>query len=171
MKRGAVNWSALPCLAAVLAIVQAQAANPGYLRKTGPVPIRFHVVKPAATPLPPLPAAIEAPATTEQEPAPASEAVTSSEQRKPLAVESAVESFLKQNVETLLPKPAEPDAEAKGQQSANELLVISPQMLIEYFRSAPGATNGAGVSALVPVQFTPAIPAAHPSSRAIYKTE
>ena len=72
--------------------------------------------------------------------------------------------------ESLLP-PVVPHPQPSAQpRAANELLIISPQMLIEYFRPQAGATN-APVSAIVPVQFMPATPAAAPESRAIYKTE
>jgi len=56
---------------------------------------------------------------------------------------------------------------------AAEMLLITPQMLAEYFKPAPGATNAAGVSVFVPVQlgFTPPTEKTPPSSRATYKTQ
>lgn len=49
--------------------------------------------------------------------------------------------------------------------------VVTPQMLVEYFRPTPGTTNGVGITVVVPgdVGFTP--PGTRPSSQAIYKAE
>lgn len=51
--------------------------------------------------------------------------------------------------------------------TASELLTVTPQMLVNFFR--PGSTNGAGVSVVAPVSFTPAVPAGQDSS-ATYKS-
>jgi hypothetical protein len=49
---------------------------------------------------------------------------------------------------------------------ASDLLVITPQMLVDYFKPGQSPTNAANVSVLVPVGFTPAIPATTPASDA-----
>ena len=56
---------------------------------------------------------------------------------------------------------------------ADNLLVITPQMLAEYFKPFPGATNAAGVSVFLPVQigFTPPTDKAPVASRATYKVQ
>ncbi|MBC8095395.1 MAG: hypothetical protein H7Y43_06260 [Akkermansiaceae bacterium] len=75
-------------------------------------------------------------------------------------------------MDSMLPQPlAQSQNSETAQPAANELLIVSPQMLIDYFKPMAGSTNGSGVSVLMPVNFTPATPAATPSSRAIYKTQ
>ena len=56
---------------------------------------------------------------------------------------------------------------------ADNLLVITPQMLAEYFKPFPGATNAGGVSVFLPVQvgFTPPTDKAPVASRATYKVQ
>ncbi|MBI5385973.1 MAG: hypothetical protein HZA90_14945 [Verrucomicrobia bacterium] len=48
-------------------------------------------------------------------------------------------------------------------------VVVTPQMLLNYFRPGPAGTN-AGVSALVPLPFVPPTPRMLPSSSATYKS-
>jgi hypothetical protein len=58
--------------------------------------------------------------------------------------------------------------------TANDLLIITPQMMVDYFRPLHGSTNGVGVSVPVPVNFLPPIvpaPAAPLSSSATYKVQ
>lgn len=55
--------------------------------------------------------------------------------------------------------------------SANDLLVVTPEMLVDYFK--PNQTNGTvtntdDVRVLAPVDFTPPTSVASPSSKAIY---
>jgi hypothetical protein len=53
-------------------------------------------------------------------------------------------------------------------QTAKNLLVVSPEMLVDYFKPNNSATNAANVHVLVPVNFTPPVSASIPSSQAIY---
>ena len=53
--------------------------------------------------------------------------------------------------------------------SANEMLVVTPEMLVDYFKPNNNATNAANVRVLVPVNFTPPASASMPSSQAIYR--
>jgi hypothetical protein len=53
-------------------------------------------------------------------------------------------------------------------QSASNLLVVSPEMLVDYFKSNSDATNQTNVHVLAPVSFTPPPSALIPSSQAIY---
>jgi hypothetical protein len=53
--------------------------------------------------------------------------------------------------------------------SANDLLNISPDMLIHYFKSNEFPTNQANVSVFAPVQFIPPAPTASGVSRAVYR--
>jgi hypothetical protein len=57
---------------------------------------------------------------------------------------------------------------------ANELLVVTPEMLVDYFKpnSADGtATNSNTVRVLAPVNFTPPASASIPSSQAVYQSQ
>ena len=54
---------------------------------------------------------------------------------------------------------------------ANDLLVVTPEMLVDYFKPNPTsgtATNSVNVHVLAPVNFTPPASATTPSSQAIY---
>ena len=53
--------------------------------------------------------------------------------------------------------------------SANEMLMVTPEMLVDYFKPNNNATNAANVHVLVPVNFTPPASASMPSSQAIYR--
>ena len=54
--------------------------------------------------------------------------------------------------------------------SANDLLEITPEMLVDYFKPNNYATNAANVRVLAPVNFTPPASASMPSSQAIYRS-
>ncbi len=52
--------------------------------------------------------------------------------------------------------------------SANNLLIVTPEMLVDYFKPNNDATNAANVHVLVPVNFTPPVSVSTPSSHASY---
>jgi hypothetical protein len=52
--------------------------------------------------------------------------------------------------------------------SANDLLVVTPEMLVDYFKPNKNATNASDVRVLVPVNFTPPASVSIPSSQASY---
>jgi hypothetical protein len=54
---------------------------------------------------------------------------------------------------------------------ANDLLVVTPEMLVDYFKPGGDATNQTNVRVLAPVGFTPPPSAASPSSQAIYQSQ
>lgn len=66
--------------------------------------------------------------------------------------------------------PPEPAKNAESDQSANDLLNISPDMLIHYFKYNGSQTNQANVSSFVPVGFVPPRTTVSSSSRAVYQT-
>ncbi|MGO8766844.1 MAG: hypothetical protein ACLQSR_17135 [Limisphaerales bacterium] len=55
--------------------------------------------------------------------------------------------------------------------SANDLLVVTPEMLVDYFKQNGGSTNSNNVRVAAPVDFTPPPPASNPSSQAIYQSQ
>jgi hypothetical protein len=50
------------------------------------------------------------------------------------------------------------------------LLVVTPEMLVDYFKPNNNATNAANIHVLAPVNFTPPASASMPSSQAIYRS-
>jgi len=55
--------------------------------------------------------------------------------------------------------------------SANDLLVVTPEMLVDYFKPESAETNQTNVRVLAPVGFMPPSSAASPSSQAIYRSQ
>ncbi len=151
----------------------------GYLSEVGPAPLRYQNQKASARTvrLPPLPKE-DTPVSTNAPPAesafiftpdflfaPVAPLISSSP--PPAAVPSAT-------VVTNLSRATEPSTPATtgdehradsppGQTSANDLLDITPQMFVEYFKPAPSSTNAPGASVFVPVGFTPPAPGSAPS--------
>lgn len=167
-------------LATALGLATTNAQVSGYLAKGGPAALRFQTVHPQnLSILPPLPkpdvkvdrtspakntATAQPPLISVSNPGP----VWTPPFANPVAtVPNTLAAY------SLLPpqnfgvtNPAAPGS------TANDLLNITPQMLVEYFRPVNGAPNSAGVSVYVPVPFTPATPAAPgPSSSATYRTQ
>ncbi|HUC84828.1 MAG TPA: hypothetical protein VL970_06525 [Candidatus Acidoferrales bacterium] len=54
---------------------------------------------------------------------------------------------------------------------ANDLLVVTPEMLVDYFKPGSDATNQTNVRVLAPVGFMPPPSATSPSSQAIYQSQ
>lgn len=156
----------------------------GYLAKVGPVPLRFQPRPTKIAILPPLPEDSPAPAANPSTPTPASDsnpipdpkpgAPTESAPVEPPPPTAPLSDLLEEkNTDSLLPRVETPAMiPDEKPHSANDLLVITPQMLIDYFKPAGGSTtNTTGVSVLGPVNFMPPAPSTPPSSRAVYKTE
>lgn len=139
MRRITFLTVAVLCLVAAARTVQA-----GYLSAVGPAPLRFHD-RPAAakSPLPPLPA--DKPVTPVSMPPATPAAHTGASPASPAATTSAV-----------------------GAGSTNEV-VITPQMLVEFFRARTGNGTDRQGSVYVPFNFAPPSPAAQPSSHATYE--
>ena len=57
-----------------------------------------------------------------------------------------------------------------GTASANDMLVVTPQMLINYFKPGVMSTNSANTTVVVPVGFRPPGSTPPPASQAIYKS-
>ena len=146
----------------------------GYLAKSGPVPLRFQIRKAAANSfkLPPLPDdAPSAAATTNEiaQTAPTGTQVSSNGTPEVVSASSDPNFFNAMGLPPFfVPQGENPTNAAAGPGSANNLLSITPQMFVEYFRPTPGLTNGAGMSVSVPVGFMPPPPPVSPGSKATY---
>lgn len=55
---------------------------------------------------------------------------------------------------------------------ASEMLIVTPQMLVDFFKPLPGLSNAAPVRVIVPVDigFQPPLVQPAPSSQAIYRS-
>lgn len=156
-------------VAAVLLALSAAHETRGftpYLKQTGPAPLRFS----NATAVPVsfvLPTALVEPT----KPTNATEiAVSAATSPQTNAAPVAPASAPIPNAQSPIAS-AEMPANPTPKPSASELLVVSPQMLTEFFRPAPEGTNAAStvvvpVTTPVPVGFTP--PSLKPPSRATY---
>ena len=153
--------------AGLLAAAAAAPAGNAYLPITGPAPLRFEVafVRPAVLALAPAP---EQRGEKSDEPTPFTTRA---------APTNTPEEIHYSAGETNASPAASAETEMNGPSvihpSADNLLVITPQMLAEYFKPAPGATNAAGGSVFLPVAvgFTPPTEKPPVRSRATYKTE
>ena len=156
-------------LAAVLLALYAAQETRGftpYLKQTGPSPLRFSLVAAAPSSFV-LPAELVEPKkptnTTEIAVSPMNSAQTN-------AIPTAPTSTPATNAQPAASSTEMPVKPAANQ-PASDLLVVSPQMLTEFFRPAAEGTNAVNpavvpVTTPVPVGFTP--PLVKPPSRATY---
>ncbi|MFO1486980.1 MAG: hypothetical protein U1F65_00740 [Verrucomicrobiota bacterium] len=155
-KTGRPGWIWLALVLAGIAVAEAGSA---YLPVTGPTPLRFEVamVKPAMNP-----------ALLTQNRAPEAPAVPS-----PTATNAVAETPVEVRVSASAPPVIEPPAPYTIRPAADNLLIITPQMLGEYFKPVASGTNNSGAGVFVPVPFNFLPPTEKPvrSSRATYKVE
>lgn len=159
-------------VAAVTLMLLAAQENRGfsaYLKQIGPAPLRFSLAKagPASFTLPTVLVELQKPTnTTEIAVSPAIPAETNAVATVPIAIPA-----------TNAPPPilsADTPAQPASTPAASEMLVVSPQMLTEFFKPATEGTNATSnvivpvTTPVVPVGFTP--PLVKPSSRATYNT-
>lgn len=139
-----------------------------YLSQTGPSPLRFSLA--SAVPLSfVLPAALVEP----QKPTNSTEIAVSQAISAPTNAAPAVPPPISTpNVQPSV-SATETPTKPTPTPAASEMLVVSPQMLTEFFRPVAEGTNAAStvivpVTTPVPVGFTP--PSVKPPSRATYNT-
>jgi hypothetical protein len=180
----AMYGSALAVFVA-MAMVADHACAQGYMPKRGPAPLRFQHRNEAAgkTVLPPLrmedspePKIVPETEPTPSELAPPASAwpaifpvsLTVPPPPPPMPVVTNVPNVMIP-AEPATPvvagrdQPVEPST---GQSSANDLLSMTPQMFVEYFKPTPGLTNGGAASVSVPVGFMPPAPVSSSPSKA-----
>jgi hypothetical protein len=152
-------------VAFVLSAAQSTHGHSAYLQQIGPPPLRFAIGAAMFSFNLPLELRDRVSPTNSTEIAatkPASTATNS------LALATASPSP-STNAFTIPPLP-EPRDTTLPVPTASDMLVISPQMLTEYFKPGPDGTNSPNtVIVPVPVGFTP--PLATPSSKATYKVQ
>lgn len=156
----------------VLATASAMAARGGaYLPITGPTPLRFEATMPRTF-------ALSHSKSAEQ--------VAKADDAKSTIVPADAGTNTPPQTSTASttePNPTDPQTISIGESMApvptatylpaGEMPLVTPQMLAEYFRPFPGATNGAGVSVSLPIQvgFTPPMEKPPATSRATYKVQ
>jgi len=143
----------------------ASTANAGsaYLPATGPTPLRFEIamIRPV-TFLPVSTASVD----PKKEEAPITPAETATNLPETIA------DIVSQAAATPAPLADDSSANSLSAHSvAENMLIITPQMLSEYFKPFGNGTNLAGVSVLLPmpVGFTPPMEKDRATSRATYK--
>jgi hypothetical protein len=156
------------CLVTLALLTALPVDGGAYLPLVGPPPLRFEKamshaktiswVPPVLTPPPiavetnPIPVSINSSMPIENvvTPPPATPAITASAPPMPENLPA---------IPTVQPRPA------------NDLLVVSPDMLVDYFRPNNHVKNAADVHVLAPVNFTPPPSVSMPSSQAIYNSQ
>jgi hypothetical protein len=167
---GMITWLFKHCracaiLAAFAALMGPLAWGAAYLPLVGPPPLRFERATAGAktiswTPpaLAPQTVAVETNSPSITYSIPANNVVQTPPEIKPVSV----------------PVPLPPENLSTNStdqtRSANDLLVVTPEMLVDYFKPNNNATNANDVRVLVPVNFTPPASASIPSSQAIYRS-
>jgi hypothetical protein len=150
-------------LVAFAALTEPPARSAAYLPLVGPPPMRFEKATDGSTKISWTPPALIPPAVV-VEPTPQNVTPT-------IPVNNVVSPHsVVEPAKTPVPLPTEnlstnSTVQAK---SANELLLVTPEMLVDYFKPNHNATNAANVRVLAPVNFTPPASASMPSSQASY---
>ena len=181
------NWIAGGItLAAAFGIVGSlEGSGAGYLAVIGPAPLRYQKLsswKPLN--LPPLPM------ENSSSPDPIAPAIAAADSTNSTSLPGFASSLADLPAEVFLPttlwlghlsswSAADSNLSAgtnfstnttQASAPASDLLILTPQMLVDYFKPGQCPTNAAGRFVQVPVEFTPAIPAAPPASSATYKS-
>ncbi|HWD93814.1 MAG TPA: hypothetical protein VG938_15850 [Verrucomicrobiae bacterium] len=167
---GPLNTRKFAVIALLLACTAAQTRGDGvYLRKIGPSPLRFSLATASFSFALPQMLREQSAVTNSPEAEvanPSDTNVVASQLPLPSATNN-VPDLTNPN----LPKNPLPGA------SASDLLVVSPQMLTEFFKPGTNGTNSPGATAVpaptapvAPIGFTPPL-VMPPSSQAIYKSQ
>ena len=153
-------------LVALVALMVPLARGTAYLALVGPPPLRFEKAAGSAKIISWTPAALTPPtvAVETNSPLVTSTIPINNVVPPPPSTEPAIAP---------VPSPTENLSKNSTVQTrtANDLLVVTPEMLVDYFKSSNDATNAANIHVLAPVNFTPPASASIPSSQAIYTSQ
>jgi hypothetical protein len=164
---GRLNSRKFAFVAMLIACAALQARGDGvYLKRIGPSPLRFSLA--TATFSFALPSVLmDRPAVTNSPEL--ALAKTNSVDTNVATAQTSPASALSTNNIPALTNSILPN-NSSSTPSASDLLVVSPQMLTEFFKPGPDGTNSLRtVIVPAPVGFTP--PSVTPSSQAIYKSQ
>jgi hypothetical protein len=152
-------------LVALAALTETPTRGAAYLPLVGPPPMRFEKATGGSKTISWAPPALIPPAVVVE---PTLPSVTTT-----IPVNNVVSPHpVIEPANTPVPLPPEnlSTNSAVQTRSANELLVVTPEMLVDYFKPNNNSTNAANVHVLVPVNFTPPASALMPSSQANYRS-
>ena len=140
----------------------------GYLPLVGPPPLRFEKAADSPTIFSWTPAVLAPTAST---PPPVSVETNSQYVTSTLSANNVISPPA--SIETAsAPQKSPPDNLSTNSmvptRPANDLLVVTPEMLVDYFKPNRDAANAANVHVLAPVNFTPPSSVSIPSSQASY---
>jgi hypothetical protein len=160
-----VRWLGV-VLAVLLLLICLSASGGAYLPLIGTPPLRFEA------------AAVHARAFSWISPVtvkPAAPAETNSPPEISTASKILAAAIPLMDLKTNAPNPSLPENLSTNStadtHSANDLLVVTPEMLVDYFKPGTDATNQTNVRVLAPVGFMPPPAVASPSSEAIYRSQ
>lgn len=153
-------------LAALLALICLSADGGAYLPLIGPARLRFEAAS--------IPARVFSWASPiADKPAAAAETNLPQEMSgSPTKIDGAITSVDATTNSPVPPLPENLSANSTAEtHSANNLLVVTPEMLVDYFKPGNDSTNQTNVRVAAPVGFMPPPSAASPSSQAIYRSQ
>jgi len=137
------------------------AQDEAYLPLVGPPPLRFEEKLASAAQISWTPP----PIVVETNPPPEISAIPSHN----------IEAAAPASASTNAPAPSPPENLSTNStsetHSANDLLVVTPEMLVDYFKPSNVTTNSTDVQVPASVNFTPPASALIPSSQAIYQSQ
>jgi hypothetical protein len=168
---GMKTWLFKRCRACVILIALASltelpARDAAYLPLIGPPPLRFEKATGGSKNISWIPPALTPPAVAVEIKLPS---VTSTTPANNVVPPSPANGSA--NAPVPLPPENLSTNPAVQTRPANNLLVVTPEMLVDFFRPNNDGTNAANVRVLAPVIFTPPASASIPSSQAIYTSQ
>lgn len=163
---GLLNTRSLAATVAALLLCTARESrgSNGYLSQIGPPPLRFSLATASLSFILP-PSLINVPLPTNTTKIASSPTPTAGTNSTPGFTGPKMAST---SVFTTSTSPDPSENAPQPTPAASDMLVVSPQMLTEYFKPDPNGPNSGGVLVPVPVGFTP--PTVKPSSQATYRS-
>ena len=158
------------CLVALALLTPLPMVGGSYLPLVGPPPLRFELARnhgehiswnPPVKPLPPVAVETNPPPVTSSSP---NENIVAVPLATPVITAPST-------IHTLVGTENLSTNSVIQTRSANDLLVVTPEMLVDYFKPNNNMTNAANVRVIAPVNFAPPASASIPSSQAIYKSQ
>ncbi len=152
-------------LIALASLTELPASDAAYLPLIGPPPLRFEKATDGSKKIIWIPPALVQPAVAvETNPPSVTSSMPVNNIVQPPPANGPASGPVSVSPENLSTKSTEQT------KSANDLLVVTPEMLVDYFKPNNNATNAANVRVLAPVNFTPPASVSMPSSQAIYRS-
>jgi hypothetical protein len=162
-----ISWHFKHCqLCVMLLPLVPHAHSEAYLALVGPPPLRFEAVVKYGKDFSWMPAILSSQVIVSKTNIPSVTATN-------LITNAVIPPLAEPQGQASVPPPPENLSTNSPPQTqpANDLLVITPEMLVDYFKPNNTATNSNNVRVVAPVEFTPPATATMPSSQAIYQSQ